>query len=134
MGQYDLRHSQSALKLSSIAHLRIWKNWIISKSIIEIDPISGWYLYIEASYPRRNGDYATLTSPDIRSSSAACLKFKAHMYGEYPHAMKGSLEIVKIDGNTTNTIFSKSGSQGHNWISYNADLPIGGPYKVLIYH
>ena len=112
-----------------IVNHRILKDWIMNISIITIDFISGYYLFIEASFPRKRGDKAILTSPNIRSASKACLQFKAHMYGRGI----GALKIETVKGSTRTTIFSKSGAQGNIWQSYNVDLPAGGPYKVLIY-
>ena len=106
----------------------------LSISIIEIDSISGYCLYIEASNPRRKGDRAILQSPEIYSDSAACLRFKAHMYSYFKDRM-GTLEILMKEKWSKNTkIFTKGGDQGNQWLSYNVDLPKGGPYKVLIHH
>ena len=106
---------------------------VISISINEIGSISDYYLLIEHSYRRQNGDTATLTSPDFRLASPACLKFNAYIYS-YMKGGMDTLEIVIIEGSKRNKIFNKRGDQGKRWLSYNVNLPQGGPYKVLIYH
>ena len=84
-------------------------------------------MYIETSYPRRNGDSATLISPDISSGKPTCLRFKAHMYG----SSINTLRIDKIEGSAKTALFTKVGNQGNKWLSFNVDLPAGGPYKVI---
>ena len=83
-------------------------------------------MYIETSYPRRNGDSATLISPDISSSIPICLSFKAHMYGKDIDRLR----IDMIKGSSRTLLLEKIGDQGNKWQSYNVDLPPGGPYKV----
>ena len=100
---------------------------------MEIDYISDYYLLIEHSWYRQNGDTVTLTSPDVRFASPACLKFNAYISSSMKGGM-GTLEIAMIEGNKRNKIFAKGGDQGNKWISYNVNLPQGGPYKVHIYH
>ena len=84
-------------------------------------------MYIEASYPRRNGDVATLMSPLVKSSIPTCLSFKAHMLGR----SMGSLKIEKLEGSQRTELFEKGGNQGNKWMSLKVDLPSGGPYKVI---
>ena len=76
----------------------------------------GNYMYIETSVPRTVGDSAILTSPDfdISSLSSAEISFRSHMYG----ASIGTLNVaVSGDGGTTfNTVWSKSGDQGDQWV------------------
>ena len=73
-------------------------------------------MYIETSVPRTVGDSAILTSPDfdISSLSSAEVSFESHMYG----AAIGTLNVaVSGDGGTTfNTVWSKSGDQGDQWV------------------
>ena len=59
--------------------------------------VSGHYMYIEAS-DHVNGDYADLDTPTIQSSSAYCLTFWYHMYGQHI----GSLTVLAVSssGNT----------------------------------
>ena len=76
----------------------------------------GNYMYIETSVPRTVGDSAILISPDFDLSTltAAEISFRSHMYG----ASMGSLSVaVSSDGGTTfNTVWTKSGDQGDQWV------------------
>ena len=87
----------------------------------------GYYMYIETSSPRVNGDTATLISPDYRSFNTTCLSFKAHMYG----SGIGTLKIEKIEGNSKTVLFTKAGNQQNKWHSFSVNLQSGGPYKVI---
>ena len=83
-------------------------------------------MYIETSYPRRNGDKATLISPDIISCLPSCLSFKAHMYGKDINRLR----IDMVLGGSRTMLLETIGNQGNKWHSYDVDLPRGGPYKV----
>ena len=76
----------------------------------------GNYMYIETSVPRTVGDSAILISPDfdISSLTSAEISFRSHMYG----AAIGTLTVaISGDGGTTfNTVWSKSGDQGNQWV------------------
>ena len=73
-------------------------------------------MYIETSVPRTVGDSAILTSPDfdISSLTSAEVSFRSHMYG----GSIGTLNVaISGDGGTTfNTVWSKSGDQGDQWV------------------
>ena len=68
----------------------------------------GYYLYIEASYPRRQGDKALLISPQLPFSGDMCLSFYYHMYG----SKMGVLNVI-VNGKV---LISLSGDQGNKWI------------------
>ena len=58
--------------------------------------VSGHYMYIETSAPRKQGDKARLLSEDFEptSSRGRCVKFWYHMYG----ATIGTLRILVKTG------------------------------------
>ena len=43
--------------------------------------LSGHYMYIETSAPRKQGDKARLMSPSYKDNSDICVQFWYHMYG-----------------------------------------------------
>lgn len=93
--------------------------------------ISGHYMYIETSAPRKQGDKARLLSEDFAptTSSGRCLKFWYHMYG----ATIGTLRIlVKTGpGNQSETaIWELSGNFGNQWYSGQAPVTSGVMYQV----
>lgn len=71
----------------------------------------GYYMYIETSRPRRQGDKATLQSQNIPNANY-CFKYWYNMNG----ASVGSLSVSYMysDG-TKKTLKSLNGSQGANW-------------------
>ncbi|XP_020612542.1 MAM domain-containing protein 2-like [Orbicella faveolata] len=64
---------------------------------------NGYYMYIETSSPRQQGDNAKLISPMLQFSGSMCLKFYYHMYG----ADIATLNVI-INGNNVFTV-AKSG-------------------------
>ena len=82
-------------------------------------------MYIEASSPRVQGDYAVLSSPALLSTGNTCITFYYHMYG----SGMGNL-TVNVNGRV---LFRKSGNQGDRWIVAKFDNYIVGVYKVSQY-
>ena len=70
--------------------------------------LAGYYMYIETSSPRRQGDNAILQVSVSGNGAAACLVFFYHMYG----VTIGTLNVYS--GNEL--IFKVSGNQGNYWI------------------
>ena len=83
---------------------------------------STWYMYIETSYPRVNGDEAWLESDcfDFNSLINPTIDFDYHMYG----ASMGSLELlISINNGVTWTMLrTLSGNQGNTWNTQTLDL------------
>ena len=82
----------------------------------------GYYMYIETSSPRRQGDNAKLTGPLLKFSGNMCLKFYYHMYGVHI----GTLN-VSINGSN---VFSASGDKGNKWLIATIDVNLSGKYAV----
>ncbi|XP_078575824.1 MAM domain-containing glycosylphosphatidylinositol anchor protein 1-like [Branchiostoma floridae x Branchiostoma japonicum] len=89
---------------------------------------SGYYMYVEASSPRQQGDIARLTSPTyLLYRGSQCLLFWTHMYG----SSTGTLRVSVKAGNTTTEIWSRSGNQGNQWFSVAVSIPVTGSYQVI---
>ena len=72
---------------------------------------SGNFLFIETSFPRRNGDKAWLYSPFLdQAPKGKCLNFWYHMYGSHI----GSLNIY-LDRAQGASIWNRTGNQGNVW-------------------
>ena len=82
----------------------------------------GYYMYIETSSPRQQGDNAKLNSPKLPFSGSMCLKFYYHMYG----ANIGKLEVM-ISGNK---VFTASGDKGNKWLRAAIDVSLSGKHAV----
>ena len=94
------------------------KLWIISSCL----PLQGYYMYIETSSPRQQGDNAKLNSPKLQFSGSMCLKFYYHMYG----ANIETLNVI-IKGNN---VFTASGNKGNKWLRAAIDVSLSGKHAV----
>ncbi len=83
-------------------------------------------MYIETSYPRRNGDAAELISPTWSSSAPSCLSFKANMYG----SSTGSLSVATVKGASRTVLYTKTGDQGQAWFDVKIDVPAASSFQV----
>ena len=92
--------------------------WIIPSCL----PLQGYYMYIETSSPRQQGDNAKLNSPKLQFSGSMCLKFYYHMYG----ADIATLNVI-IKGNT---VFTASGNKGNKWLRAAIDVSLSGKHAV----
>ncbi|EDV21956.1 uncharacterized protein TRIADDRAFT_59472 [Trichoplax adhaerens] len=87
---------------------------------------NGYYIYIEAT-GARNKDYARLVSPSLTASSSRCLYFWYSMYG----ADVGTLNIYLRQSNKDTLVWSKSGTQGTQWLSGNRQISSTTPYQLV---
>ena len=90
---------------------------------------NGYYMYTDASNGTRNSQ-AYLTSPLLRSSSAACqLSFWYHMKG----LAVGTLSVYKQEGYRKTFLWNTKRDHGDRW--YQAIVPIGrmtAPFQMSI--
>lgn len=91
----------------------------------------GYYIYTEASNPRRPNDKARLLSPVYPQTSGECLKFYYNMNGR----TMGTFNIYTADtsGNLGTPIWSKSGNQGNKWNYGEVTLKTAGSFQVRFY-
>ena len=118
--------SNTASDLKVMFCLRVNQSPCTGITNLTIDFISDHYLFIESSHPRRDGDTATLISPEIELDNAGCLSLKAHMYGRDI----GALKIEVIQGSSRRELLTKVGDQGNKWLSLDVGLPACAPFKV----
>lgn len=84
----------------------------------------GYYVYIETSNPRREGDRAVLLSP--RLTGPYCLRMHFHMLG----ANIGSLRVYKNSASGNSVVFSVDGNKGDQW--YSAEYSLTGPEQFQL--
>ena len=91
--------------------------------------LAGYYMYIEASSPRKKGDNAMIGSAVFKPTSSACLvRFFYHMYGSHI----GTLNIYTRTSTTgvMNRVWTLSGDQGDQWIRGNATINVNQNFQV----
>eukprot|EP00118_Oscarella_pearsei_P003168 m.13253 g.13253 ORF g.13253 m.13253 type:complete len:3799 (+) comp24600_c0_seq1:127-11523(+) len=101
------------------------------------DSENGRYLYIEASYPRIQGEEALVTSPVFHPAAAnskCTIRMFYHMHGQHI----GSLAVLMRTADAAYSKFgawkqmwSMSGTQGNKWLRLELQ-PISGMYQVGI--
>nr|KAG5689551.1 hypothetical protein BaRGS_022054 [Batillaria attramentaria] len=88
--------------------------------------IAGYYMFIETSSPRHPGDKARLISPQV-SGTAHCVKFWYLMWGDHV----ATLNVYSRTGPSLgNPVFTRSGTQGRNWLSASVDISSNVPFQV----
>ncbi|KAM3930665.1 MAM domain-containing glycosylphosphatidylinositol anchor protein 1 isoform 2-T2 [Leptodactylus fuscus] len=97
----------------------------------------GFYMFIEASRPRRFGDKARLISPlyNITSKfpsqkSIHCVSFYYHMYGRHIGNLTVLLRLKNI-GTQDIPIWSKKGDQGNKWQLENLQVNPAAPFQIV---
>uniref|UniRef100_A0A3Q2X4C2 MAM domain containing glycosylphosphatidylinositol anchor 1 n=1 Tax=Haplochromis burtoni TaxID=8153 RepID=A0A3Q2X4C2_HAPBU len=98
----------------------------------------GYYMYIEASRPRTQGDKALLLSPlfNITSSKGPkgrvpyCVSFYYHMKGKHIGTLNVYLRVRSI-ASVDRAMWTKSGHQGPDWKKAFFDVTPSGPFQIV---
>ncbi|XP_063774936.1 LOW QUALITY PROTEIN: MAM domain-containing glycosylphosphatidylinositol anchor protein 1 [Pseudophryne corroboree] len=97
----------------------------------------GFYMFIEASKPRRLGDKARLISPMYNVTTkfpshkvSYCVSFYYHMYGRHIGYLNMVLRVMNI-GTTNSTVWSKNGNLGNRWQHASVHISPSGPFQVV---
>ncbi|XP_026196154.1 MAM domain-containing glycosylphosphatidylinositol anchor protein 2 isoform X2 [Anabas testudineus] len=106
----------------------------------------GFYMYIETSRPRLEGDKARLLSPTFNmnskttssSSSSSvtnnptyCFSFYYHMYGKHIGALNVFLR-QKGQMVTDTSVWSLTGNQGNRWIQAKVDIHPTAAFQIVM--
>ncbi|XP_008312854.1 MAM domain-containing glycosylphosphatidylinositol anchor protein 2 [Cynoglossus semilaevis] len=97
---------------------------------------SGFYMYIETSRPRKDGDKARLLSTTFNmnkniNSATYCLAFFYHMYGKHI----GALNVFLRQKNPTATetsVWSLTGNQGNQWRQAKVNIHPTSTFQVVM--
>ena len=93
---------------------------------------SGWYIFIETSFPRKPNDRAKLISANVPGSSAGggkCLSFWYHMYGAHINALR----VYVRSGSKDTLLWSKTGTRGDKWLQAALTVNIRTHFQAGFY-
>ena len=86
----------------------------------------GYYVFIEASAPRKANDTARMISPDVQKSGQ-CLTFWYHMYGQHIHILNIYLKSKGVLGSP---VWTMRGTHGDQWRKGEVSLIGATPFQV----
>ncbi|XP_033751987.1 MAM and LDL-receptor class A domain-containing protein 1-like [Pecten maximus] len=89
----------------------------------------GWYIFIEASNPRRPNDTARVMSPLISDNSPRCLSFWYHMYGTHVNLL--NVYQTRSISSLGTAIWSRRGTQGNQWLQAKVAITPSSPYMIV---
>ncbi|CAH1790069.1 unnamed protein product [Owenia fusiformis] len=89
------------------------------------DP-NGYYMYIETSDPRKEGDRAHLVTPEFRVEEDKVLSWDYHMWGKHI----GALRVYTLKDGNAEELWNKTGDQGNRWYRALVNLP-RGTYRLV---
>ncbi|XP_072347129.1 MAM domain-containing glycosylphosphatidylinositol anchor protein 2 isoform X2 [Scyliorhinus torazame] len=106
------------------------------------NPHLGFYMYIETSRPRTEGERARLLSPIFSTlpknpygstNSAYCVSFYYNMYGKHIGTLNVFLRFKGFKGSTIteNLIWTMSGNQGEQWMYANININPSGTFQLI---
>ncbi|KAL5006374.1 hypothetical protein ScPMuIL_015180 [Solemya velum] len=88
----------------------------------------GYYLYIDASPPRRVNDTARLVSSAVLSANPQCLHFWYHMYG--PHVNTLSV-ILRVNSTYGLPVWTRVGTYDSAWHIANVNIQNNDTYNMV---
>ncbi|XP_053568668.1 MAM domain-containing glycosylphosphatidylinositol anchor protein 1 [Bombina bombina] len=99
------------------------------------DTEEGYYMFIEASRPRVNGDKARLISPMYNVTSRSpfhktsyCVSFYYHMYGKHIGLLN---LLVRVKSSVETQVWTLSGNQGNKWKHVTVPIYPSGPFQII---
>ncbi|XP_064185854.1 MAM domain-containing glycosylphosphatidylinositol anchor protein 2 isoform X1 [Anguilla rostrata] len=100
----------------------------------------GFYMYIETSRPRMEGDKARLLSPTFNiapknpygtTNSAYCFSFYYHMYGKHIGTLNAYLRL-KAQTMTESPIWTLIGNQGDRWKQAKVNIHPTAAFQMVL--
>lgn len=94
---------------------------------------SGYYAYIETSWPRKTNDTARLISssvPGTTGTTGKCLTFWYHMYGADINRLSVYVRTGQPGSQHDTRLWNKAGAQGDRWIQAKATATARSSFQV----
>ncbi|XP_078393306.1 MAM domain-containing glycosylphosphatidylinositol anchor protein 1-like, partial [Cetorhinus maximus] len=102
---------------------------------------TGYYMFIEASTPRRHGDKARLLSPLYNATKKVkfgtkrnvpfCVNFYYHMYGKHVGSLNVLVRALGVQPVETQ-VWTLTGNQAEKWQQANVTINPEGPFQVIL--
>ncbi|XP_023218145.1 MAM and LDL-receptor class A domain-containing protein 1-like isoform X2 [Centruroides sculpturatus] len=93
---------------------------------------TGGFVFIDASFPRRPGDKARLTSPAFQATgdnNPICMHFATHMFGNGVGVLR---VLQKVQGGEKDrVIWEINGEAGNNWYTAQVSVSSATPYQLI---
>ncbi|XP_064612390.1 MAM and LDL-receptor class A domain-containing protein 1-like isoform X2 [Liolophura sinensis] len=91
----------------------------------------GYYIYIETSAPRIQGEHANLASPVILPRAQGyCFSFWYHMYGMHIQSLR--IKVVSETGHTSE-IWEMEGEKGNRWTKEELSINYAiAPFQIVL--
>ena len=104
--------------------------WLITLLFSFSWMLSGYYMYIETSFPRKPNDKAWLISPKYTPApNGKCFNFWYHMSGRHI----GSLNVYLKDSiRLGKMVWNETGNQGSSWLHAKAPIKTNLPFQVWL--
>ncbi|CAF1538469.1 unnamed protein product, partial [Adineta steineri] len=89
---------------------------------------SGWYIYMEASYPQQSNQRCRIQTEEIEGQR--CIQFWYHMYGMDIDTLN---IYIKINGQLNKPVWTRSRNQGNLWLKgqYAIFPPANTKYQIV---
>lgn len=107
-----------------MSHITLMIEW----TFLPVFSDEGYYVYIDASFPRKLNDTARLISAVINPPSEKCLSFWYHMFGTHVNTLN---LYLKTHGNLGTPVWVKSGTQGNTWLPASVNLAVSSSAQVV---
>jgi len=92
--------------------------------------VGGYYMYIEASGNRHNGDKARLETPSYHPTQGAmCLNFWYHMYGAHINTLN---VYTHVGASLGSPVWTKRGTQGNAWKNAQVTINVTTSFSVRL--
>ncbi|XP_042565866.1 MAM domain-containing glycosylphosphatidylinositol anchor protein 2-like isoform X2 [Clupea harengus] len=102
----------------------------------------GFYMYIETSRPRKQGDKARLVSPifnvapknpySLTNPPAYCFSFYYHMYGKHIGTLNAFLKQKGQSASAESPVWTLNGNQGDRWRQAKVSIHPTASFQVAI--
>ncbi|EDO28586.1 predicted protein [Nematostella vectensis] len=89
---------------------------------------TGYYIYLETSWPARRAYTATLISKWLPPSELKCLTFWYSMYGHSVGAMR---VYIRDDFEIKKLLWLRSGQQGMKWRKADINISSSSRYRII---